>query len=50
VKQILEQAAIRTTASPNPVGGLSGYLCREGHLFFVRSCDLEPWAEQAEFP
>ncbi len=30
--------------------GLLGYICHEGHVFFVRSCDLESWEAEPQFP
>ena len=52
VRRILDNAAVRTNpeATAEAVTGLSGYICHQGHVFFVRSCDLELWSDEAEFP
>jgi hypothetical protein len=42
VKQILREGAIcaDTGFAKQNIYGLAGYICRQGHIFFVRACDL----------
>jgi hypothetical protein len=42
VKQILEEGVICTDTGSlgQRIHGLSGYICREGHIFFLYPCDL----------
>jgi hypothetical protein len=51
VKRVVDRATVNPEGEPDKTAtGLSGYVCMLGHIFFVRSCDLEEWPEYAEFP
>ncbi|MGE0405995.1 MAG: hypothetical protein AB7O65_06835 [Candidatus Korobacteraceae bacterium] len=46
----LVESGLNLNAEDGEGENLLGYICHEGHVFFVRSCDLEAWEAEPQFP